>query len=437
HEFGSYYCSLPDISLISKFTGVIDPTWLDQKKRWVEDSQLATAYSQYVQNSQRLQMIGRKYQIERARRNSDVTGYHYWLILDYPGGTGEGDSWEEGWFDYFWRPKNIEPREGQEVNSAVLLMIGAGVGDRTMWNDARKSVDVLVSNYGDDAIRDGSIAWRLESAGRLLASGSLTEVNAGLGEVRRVGALTIGPVGSAQAQKLTLVLTLQSGARTYTNRWNLWSFPRDLARSVATPVTTNLRWAGLPRLYPFIGDGGSRRPDSLSVTSALDREAADLLKHGGTVLLLADRAQFERSGDASFFPASGGALGTVVAQHPALNGFPHDGMFDLQFYNLLEGAWSFSIDQWPKEVVPIAGGIRTTSSFLSKTKNLSKVGYIVEAKVGQGKLLMTTLRIREHLDEAFPEAIYLFDRLLRYAGSTEFRPATALDDRQLERLIVQ
>ena len=36
HEFGEYYCSLPDISLIDKFTGVIFPEWLHAKKTWVD-----------------------------------------------------------------------------------------------------------------------------------------------------------------------------------------------------------------------------------------------------------------------------------------------------------------------------------------------------------------------------------------------------------------
>ena len=35
HEFGEYYCSLPDISLIDKFTGVFLPGWLHAKKAWV------------------------------------------------------------------------------------------------------------------------------------------------------------------------------------------------------------------------------------------------------------------------------------------------------------------------------------------------------------------------------------------------------------------
>jgi hypothetical protein len=85
-----------------------------------------------------------------------------------------------------------------------------------------------------------------------------------------------------------------------------------------------------------------------------------------------------------FFPASGGAFGTVVLDHAALSGFPHGDFCELQFYNMIEGAVPLSIDHWPTDVKPIIGAIRTTSEFLSKTKNLSRVAYIVEGKAARG-----------------------------------------------------
>ena len=149
---------------------------------------------------------------------------------------------------------------------------------------------------------------------------------------------------------------------------------------------------------------------------------------------MADSGGFHRPGEATFFPASGGALGSVIVDGPALRGFPQEGMFDLQFFNLLQGARNFPLDKWPRELQPIAGAIRTTSSFLSKSKKLSRTGYIFEARVGKGRLLVSTLRIRENFDEAFPEAMFLFDRLIRYATGSEFNPDVAIADAQIQEL---
>lgn len=439
HEFGEYYCSLPDISLISKFTGVIIPEWLHEKKAWVEKSGLTGQYPVLLRNSQRLQQLGRKYQIERARRNQEFTGYHYWLIADYPGGTGEGDSWEEGWFDYFWQPKDVQPEEGRELNSAVLLMIDPGVNDRTMWSDTRKRIQIHISNYGSHDITNGVVNWKLLATGKQVGGGVLQGVQAPLGTVRRSGEIVVGPVGIGIASKLELVLELKTGNATYTNRWNLWSFPRqDRAKQATTQVVSNVRSAELHRLYPFIQPWfGKADPSALLITTTFDAPAKQHLDAGGRVWLLAGREQFERNGDAAFLPASGGAQATVLRDHPALAGFPHDGYCDFQFFNLLEGAWHFPLDRLPKSIVPIAGSIRTTSSFLSKRKDLAQSGFIFEAKAGNGRLLVTTLRLREHLDEAYPEAVYLFDRLLRHASGPGFQPETEAGEEFLHRLLVQ
>ena len=177
HEFGDYYCSLPDIGLIDQFTGVLVPDWLKAKQSWVMKNSLQDVYSEYLRNSKRLQQLGRKYQIERVRENKAVTGYDYWLIVDYPGGTGEGDSWEEGWFDYFWKPKAITPEQGRELNAPVLLMIGNGVNDRTMWTDEQKHVPVKVSNFGPGPIEGATLSWSLQDGSKQIGGGDLRDVS--------------------------------------------------------------------------------------------------------------------------------------------------------------------------------------------------------------------------------------------------------------------
>jgi hypothetical protein len=437
HEFGDYYCSLPDPGLIEEFTGVLRPTWLEDKRRWISEHHLEQEYPSFLRNSQRLQQLGRKYQIERVRHDGNVSGYHYWLITDYPGGTGEGDSWEEGWFDYFWRPKGIVPEEGQELNSPVLILIDAKIEDRSVWNDEPRSIPVTVSNYGQQPIDGGVIRWSLADGHRQVASGNLEDLHFELGQVKTAGVVPLPAVGGDKAERLELTLELLAGEKTYRNRWAFWSFPHhQLLKKPAVPVMAALDWPGLKEAYPFVTQAeSSDSADSLLVTSALSPQATAYLREGGRVLLLADEQQFGKPGDARFFPASGGALGSRILDHPALEGFPHGDMLDLQFFNLMQGGWNFAIDDWPTEMKPIIGGIRTTSSFLSKSKQLSRTGYLFELKVGKGKLLVSTLQIKEHYDEAHPETVFFVDCLLRYATSERFDPTAAVPDSLLNRLL--
>jgi hypothetical protein len=434
HEFGAYYCSLPDIGLIDLFTGVMEPTWLKAKRDWVERQGLTGVYAAYLRNSQRLQQLGHKYQIERVRADNDVSGYDYWLLVDYPGGTGEGDSWEEGWLDYFWRPK-APAEEGREWNSPVLLMIDAGVDDRSLWTDRPKSVGVSVSNYGPETVRGGTLQWTLAEGGRRIGGGELRDLSAPLGEVSRLGRITLDASRLMKASRLELALTLRTADGAYMNRWSLWAYPpAGRAPAPACRVVSNLRWEGLRRAYPWIQQETDKAgADELLITGKLDRDAMARLHAGGRVWLLPED---QRRG-ASFFPASGGASGTLVRDHLALAALPHEDFCDLQFFNLLDGAFPLPIDNWPSSVVPIVGGIRTTSEFLSKTKSLSHVAWAVEANVGGGKLLITTLRLRDRFDEAFPEAMSAFDAFLRYAAGRDFHPSGQLDAKDLRRLMTE
>lgn len=433
HEFGEYYCSLPDISLFEKFTGVIIPEWLDVKRRWVAEQGLATDYPQFVRNSQRLQHLGRKYQIERVRHRQDFTGYHYWLIVDFPGGTGEGDSWEEGWFDYFWQPKGIVARDGQAINNAVLPLVATSVKDRTLWNDATRTVDVVVSNYGEKNLVQAPLSWKLVADGETIAANT-TPVDVPMGKVATVTRIPVGPLPGNTARKVELVVDVDGGQP---NAWSFWSFPRaGLLDRAPLPVVSNVKWAGIARVYPFVQQGpASSGGNALLVTSSLDDAAIEHLRGGGRVWLMAERGQTQARSEVAFFPAAGGALGTVLRDHPALQGFPHEGFADLQLINLMDGATPLPLDRWATDLKPVMGGIRTTAGFLSKSKDLSRVGYVFESKVGSGRLLVTSLRFREHFDEAYPEAIYLFDRLLRYATGPEFAPTVEASTDQLQALM--
>jgi len=99
--------------------------------------------------------------------------------------------------------------------------------------------------------------------------------------------------------------------------------------------------------------------------------------------------------------------------------------------------WWLPMDRWPTDIVPIVSAIRTTSGWLSKKKDLSRVGLIVEGQAWNGRLLITTLNLDSKLDESYPEALFLFDRLLRCATSPEFAPHSAIPASVLDDMVVR
>jgi beta-galactosidase len=433
HEFGDYYCSLPNPGLIDQFTGAMIPEWLGRKKQWIEANHLEDIYPKYLQNSIRLQQLGRKFQIEKVRADASVTGYDYWLLVDYPGGTGEGDSWEEGWFDSFWHPK-VPPDEGRELNSPLLTMISAGVGQRTLWAGGRKHISLRISNYGEEPIENGTILWTLTSNGSRVDGGEIHGVELPLGDVGDAGQIILHAPEADHPRKLELAVTVMDGAARYRNRWEFWAFPKkNLLAEAPALIELKGEWPELRRVYPWLGTGTDHAtPKALLITESLSEEAIADLKRGGRVLLIMKQQPSEHG--IGFFPAAGGAMGTLIPDSAAMGDFPNEGFADLQFYSLLDGASPIPLDTWPTELNPILGAIRTTSAFLSEQKGLSRAGYIFQVRMGTGKLLVTSPGVWNHYDDLHPEGIYLFDRLLRYACSDDFVPQVEISNALLESL---
>ncbi len=429
HEYGAYYCTLPDIDLIPKFTGPFDPLWLRNAKAWVDAQGLGEEYRSYWRASARLHAIAVQAYLEKLRSMPEFTGYFYWLINDFPGGTLEGAEWNWGWLDLFWQPKQITPEEGRRMNAAVLPMLDLPVDSRTFWLEDGIAVNVLLSNYGESPIGAGKLVWSLSANGRKLASGDAPLPAIPLGSVSKAGRIETGALAGSEAVEMELAVSIESGSARHENRWKLWGFPRaGLARSTAMPVESMVKSANLKRWFPFLEERNDDAAPVL-VASNLNPRAVETLRAGGRVLLLAEPGAF--GGLTTYFPPGpGAALGLRIdPSHPALRGFPHDGFPDLQFYNLLEGGVQLDFG-----ATPILNGLRMTRA--TPDNRFSRVTFLSEAKVGKGKLLLCGLNIRPNLDGTKPEAIYLLDRLLRYVTSGEFQPKAEITAERIDEIRV-
>jgi hypothetical protein len=232
---------------------------------------------------------------------------------------------------------------------------------------------------------------------------------------------------------MRLEVELHAGDHVYGNDWTLWVFPKPQPwPGPGSPIAVDERLMPLFRPWAFLALQPAERasPQGLLVTPELTPAALDHLRVGGGVWCIREPEASAKNAP-SFFPASGGAQATLIAEHPALGDFPHSGSCDLQFYRLLEKATPLALEKFAQSVTPIISIIRTTSSFLSKRKDLSYGAYLLETRVGAGRLLLTSLRLTEPLASGRPEAVYLCDRLLRYATGNGFRPKTTLEPSEL------
>ena len=160
-------------------------------------------------------------------------------------------------------------------------------------------------------------------------------------------------------------------------------------------------------------DGGQLR-----VLSTLDAATVDFIERGGRVVLLGSDIfpTLPTGFQIGMAGRAGGNYATVIADHPLMRRFPHDGYCDWQFYSMLEGGSAVVFNELGLPFDPI---IEVVSSF----KLIYRQANLFELRVGNGQLLVCTM----NLDPADPAARYMLDSILGYAQGDEFRPRSSVE----------
>jgi hypothetical protein len=124
---------------------------------------------------------------------------------------------------------------------------------------------------------------------------------------------------------------------------------------------------------------------------------------------------------------SPGTLGILTdPKHPALAEFPTEFHTNWQWWHLIKNSRPLILDETPRAFRPI---VQVIDNFARN----HKLGLLMEAKVGKGKLLLCTIELPAIEDR--PEARQLLYSLTRYAASPGFQPKQELSLDTLERLL--
>ena len=109
----------------------------------------------------------------------------------------------------------------------------------------------------------------------------------------------------------------------------------------------------------------------------------------------------------------------IDKQHPLFKyDFPTDDWSNLNWWELLNGAQVMNLMELPRDYQPPIQPIDTWH--VSR-----KLGMLIEAKVGKGRLLMTTMDITNDLQHR-PVARQMRHAILRYMQSDDFKPTLTL-----------
>ena len=390
-----------DLSLEERYKGtrIGETEFMSSVRTHLADQGLLARADLYYRNSAAWQRILRKYCFETVRRCETFAGYDFLGDIDTHWHTF---GYCVGMMNEFYELKAGETVENVlRYNGATVLL--ADLPDCVNYKaGAIAEIPVLISHYGKPIFGATlHICVRAEDKVLLEKTVRIDRVNAG--EISELHSVCLTMPQCEKPMKLTLTASLSAIEAVCENTWQLYVFPETAAPAQEKMAGQNV----------------------VVLTDGSAAELTGLLEQGKTVVLFGAGpfATNEATFQLSIAGRTNGHLATVIAEHPLMMDFPHDGYCGMQFTQMMNNSVAAVLDGVTMPHDPIL-------DIATSYKNAHREAMLFEYGVGSGKLLVCTL----NLTEEDPAACWLKNRILDYAVSDDFCPAQVLTEQQLKTL---
>jgi hypothetical protein len=405
HEIGQW-SAFPNLDETSKYTGSMRATNLEIFRDILNRSGLGDQARDFTQASGQLQALLYKEEIENHLRTPGIGGFQLLDLHDFPGqGTAP-----VGVLDAFWDSKGyITPQRHRRYCGPTVPL--ARMSKRIFTTDEDFAASVEVAHFGAKDLENVKATWRIRDAvGKTVQSGSFNPVTLKTGGQTALGEIRIAKGTLPAPVKLNLEIALDGIEAA--NDWDFWVYPAGVSTAA---------------------------PAGVRIATALDDDAISYLTGGGKLLLVPPAANIAGNAIASFGPLfwnnitfPGGnrvhTLGILCdPNHPALAEFPTDFHSNWQWWELTNTTKPLILTDLPKDLHPL---VQTIDDWLT----CRKLGLVFEAKVGQGKLILTSMDLTQNLDSR-PVARQMRKSLLDYMSSDAFAPKITLTETQVRGLL--
>ena len=401
HEQGQW-CAFPDFKEIPQYTGVYKAKNFEIFRDLLRDNGMESMSEKFLMASGKLQTLCYKYEIERNLRTPDYAGFQLLGLNDY---SGQGTALT-GVLNVHWREKGYcTAKEWHEFCS--LLVPLARFPKFVFTNRDTLRVPIEAYNAYHGTVTEVKTRYYISNdSAKVIAGGLLSTASLPVGKNLRLGTVVLPLDTIKRPMKLTLTVKFSD---SWKNHWDFWVYPEDDANEPNEAHATNE-----PQEFTELSD-----------------KALAVLKRGGTVLLTAagkvtlgsdvKQSYLPVFWNTSWFkmrpPHTTGAY--IDKQHPLFKyDFPTDDWSNLNWWELLNGAQVMNLMELPKDYQSPIQPIDTWH--VSR-----KLGMLIEARVGKGRLLMTTMDITNDLQHR-PVARQMRHAILSYMQSDDFKPTLTL-----------
>jgi hypothetical protein len=432
-EFGNW--GLPDLEKLRACYGGRDPWWFETGLEWGDGAAYAhgvehrfkmwhldkvfPTFADLARASQRMQFCALKYQIEQMRRHPSIVGY---IITEFTDVHWEAN----GLLDMCRNPKAFYDAMAAINGADAIIPAWKRVA---FWEGERCEVSLTLSHFSECDLDGARLEWQLDLFPEI--NGVLRRVRPQKAQITKLGkvAFDVPPVDASVRARLELRLIDAGGAEVTSNHQELYFFPRRAAQ------VPRVRLSASPRLAPQLAALGYELTDNwehadVVVADKLTDEVRFFVQNGGRVLWLAESTGAQQS-----------YLGTVeiaarqgrrwqgdwasnmnwIRQAEMFKEIPTGGTVDFAFADLTPEHVITGIS--PRDfAADVHAGL-----FIGWLHHIAAL--VAERRYGNGRLLISTFRLREQLVMNPVAAIMLRDMI---AHLSKDRAASEGSEAELE-----
>ncbi len=400
------WCAYPDFKEIAKYTGILKATNFEIFKETLTENQMGGQAEDFLMASGKLQVLCYKADIEAALRTPGLAGFHLLSLQDYP---GQGTALV-GILNSFFESKGyITPEEFRMFcNETVPL---ARMQKRVYRNNESFEAGIEISHFGPKPLMKPVILCKIiNTEGEVLNKKSFAKEEIAIGNCNTVGSLSVSLAKISKAQKFTLEVSVEN--TSYKNRWDFWVYPakQEIIKG------------------------------NVLITDKLDSNAEATLKNGGSVLLLTygkvgkeKGAQIEVGFSSIFWNTAWAhqapyTLGILCdPNHPLFKDFPTEYHSNWQWWDPVSHSQAMILNGFPANLRPLIQPIDTWSEN-------RRLAFAFEAKVGNGKILVCSIDMKNNIDERLVTKQLLLS-MLKYMNSNSFNPQIELESGKISGLL--
>jgi hypothetical protein len=388
------WSAYPNIMDTVKYTGFLRPKNYKIFNDFNSKNHLSRQVIDFISASGKLQVLCYKSEIEAYLRTENLSGFQLFSLTDYP---GQGTS-PVGVLDAFYEDKTYStPREFKQFcNSLVVL---AEIPKYTWSNSEVFTAEISVANYYK-VFRNAEIKWVITNENSLWIANDKFVSDLSIGLNKKLGTIHFNLAEIAKPGKFTLIMSING---SFYNMWSFWVYPKIetaiaprgviITDTLTTPITTRLM-NGARVLLTLKGKikPGKGKEVRLSFPSVIRN--TEYPKNTGTQTLgiLCDPA------------------------HRIFKDFPTEFHSDWQWQDIISSSQVMILSDFPAKLTP-------TIQIIDDWFEARKLGLLFEAKVGRGKIIVTSI-------DLYNQSIanrQLFKSLINYMTGSNFAPSVSIE----------